>query len=306
MKRRVYVFMMKFILFFLILCSINVFAQENTLVKGKIINLETKEPIPYCSIVYLKKDKGVFSDSLGNFILKKDPLLDSIQITSLGYEKKLLSIQILEANNLVISLKPIYFKLNEVAITPDDNKIKQKKNKKKLGPIATKLNSPKGIGPGVLGRISAIYVANQTQNIPKKITEVHYDLRNRKNSIVRVQLYHRNELTNLPDKALILEDLIVKLKPGQNRLNVNIEKYNLMMPNNGLFVSLQWLGELDAKGRHTNTYLNISPDYTFNVDDHNILNYVSFLNKNWIADNFFYEKKYWIPRFGISVIEYSK
>jgi hypothetical protein len=148
---------MKFILFFLILCSINVFSQENTLVKGKIINIETKEPIPYCSIVYLKKDKGVFSDSLGNFILKKEPLLDSIQITSLGYEKKLLSIQILEENNLVISLKPIYFKLNEVAITPDDNKTK--KNKKKLGPIATKLNSPKGIGPGVLGRISAIYVA---------------------------------------------------------------------------------------------------------------------------------------------------
>ena len=184
--------------------------------------------------------------------------------------------------------------------------IKQKKNKKKLGPIATKLNSPKGIGPGVLGRISAIYVANQTQNIPKKITEVHYDLRNRKNSIVRVQLYHRNELTNLPDKALILEDLIIKLKPGQNRLNVNIEKYNLMMPNNGLFVSLQWLGELDAKGRHTNTYLNISPDYNYNIHDNNILNYVSFLNKNWSDGRFFYEKKYWIPRFGISVIEYSK
>jgi hypothetical protein len=296
--------MMKFILYFLILCSINVFSQDNTLVKGKIINLETKEPIPYCSIVYLKKDKGVFSDSLGNFILKKEPLLDSIQITSLGYEKKLLSIQILEANNLVISLKPIYFKLNEVAITPDENKIK--KIKKKLGPIATKLNSSKGIGPGVLGRISAIYVANQTQNVPKKITEVHYDLRNRKNSIVRVQLYHRNELTNLPDKALILEDLIIKLKPGQNRINVNIEKYNLMMPNNGLFVSLQWLGELDTKGRHTNTYLNISPDYTFNVDDNNVLQYDSFLNKNWSAYNSFYEKKYWIPRFGISVIEYSK
>ena len=296
--------MMKFIIYFFILCSINVFAQENTLVKGKIINLETKEPIPYCSIVYLKKDKGVFSDSLGNFILKKEPLLDSIQITSLGYEKKLLSIQILEENNLVISLKPIYLKLNEVAITPDENKIK--KIKKKLGPIATKLNSPKGIGPGVLGRISAIYVANQTQNIPKKITEVHYDLRNRKNSIVRVQLYHRNELTNLPDKALILEDLIIKLKPGQNRLNVNIEKYNLMMPNNGLFVSLQWLGELDAKGRHTNTYLNISPDYSSNIDENNILTYHSFLNKNWSADNSSYEKKYWIPRFGISVIEYSK
>jgi len=296
--------MMKFIIYFFILCSINVFAQDNTLVKGKIINLETKEPIPYCSIVYLKKDKGVFSDSLGNFILKKEPLLDSIQITSLGYEKKLLSIQILEENNLVISLKPIYLKLNEVAITPDENKIK--KIKKKLGPIATKLNSPKGIGPGVLGRISAIYVANQTQNIPKKITEVHYDLRNRKNSIVRVQLYHRNELTNLPDKALILEDLIIKLKPGQNRLNVNIEKYNLMMPNNGLFVSLQWLGELDAKGRHTNTYLNISPDYSSNIDENNILTYHSFLNKNWSADNSSYEKKYWIPRFGISVIEYSK
>jgi hypothetical protein len=296
--------MMKFILYFLILCSINVFAQENTLVKGRIINLETKEPIPYCSIVYLKKDKGVFSDSLGNFVLKKEPLLDSIQITSLGYEKKLLSIQILEENNLVISLKPIYFKLNEVAITPDENKIK--KIKKKLGPIATKRTSSKGIGPGVLGRTTAIYVANQTQNIPKKITEVHYDLRNRKNSIVRVQLYHKNELTNLPDKELILEDLIIKLKPGQNRLNVNIEKYNLMMPNNGLFVSLQWLGELDAKGRHTSAYLNISPDYTFNVDDINILNYVSFLNKNWIDGRFFYEKKYRTHRFGISVIEYSK
>ena len=130
---------MKFILYFLILCSINVFSQDNTLVKGKIINLETKEPIPYCSIVYLKKDKGVFSDSLGNFILKKEPLLDSIQITSLGYEKKLLSIQILEENNLVISLKPIYFKLNEVAITPDDNKTKKKQEKARSYCNETKL-----------------------------------------------------------------------------------------------------------------------------------------------------------------------
>jgi hypothetical protein len=88
---------------------------------------------------------------------------------------------------------------------------------------------------------------------------------------------------------LILEDLIIKLKPGQNRLNVNIEKYNLMMPNNGLFVSLQWLGELDAKGRHTNTYLNISPDFTFNLDENKTSYYNSFLNKNWSEGGFFYE-----------------
>ena len=68
-----------------VLLSFNVHAQQKEVLKGKVIDTETKKPITFCTIYYLKKNVGAVSDSLGNFNLAVENRLDSVEVSIVGY-----------------------------------------------------------------------------------------------------------------------------------------------------------------------------------------------------------------------------
>jgi hypothetical protein len=60
---------------------------QTSLVKGKVINYFTNEPVPFASVFWKKAGHGVSADSSGQFILHKSNIkLDTIVVSYTGYE----------------------------------------------------------------------------------------------------------------------------------------------------------------------------------------------------------------------------
>lgn len=78
-------FLVYILLSFLPLC---LFAQ-NAVIKGKVSDAVSNEPIPFANIIILNTEKGASSDIDGNFIISNlQPGLYSLQATFIGYKKK--------------------------------------------------------------------------------------------------------------------------------------------------------------------------------------------------------------------------
>ncbi len=79
--------LLSFLIFFpLLVCS--------QTIKGKVIDAETKEPLPYANIVLLSKNKGVTTneDGLYSFDIK-DETNDLLMISYLGYATQKISLE---------------------------------------------------------------------------------------------------------------------------------------------------------------------------------------------------------------------
>ncbi|WP_234735711.1 energy transducer TonB [Tellurirhabdus bombi] len=91
------------------------FAPAPMTVSGRVIDAETKEPLPGVTISFLKQKHAVVSDSLGRFESNKNlRLLDSAMVSYIGYKPKIVSSKDLLAGT--IALKPDPQVLNEVII----------------------------------------------------------------------------------------------------------------------------------------------------------------------------------------------
>lgn len=93
-------------LIILFIFSVTVSAQT-FLIEGKILNSENHQPVQFCNISIENKNLFTSSDKFGNFSLQGNlQLSDKIIFSSVGFEKKILSIkEFLDLNNKVVVLE---------------------------------------------------------------------------------------------------------------------------------------------------------------------------------------------------------
>lgn len=103
-----------FLFYFVCLISLNNFAQE---IKGKIIDSELQEPVPFVNI-QLNKNKGTISNNEGIFRLDVEGFEASHLVTfsSMGFEEIQISIEMLQQNSTIV-LKPSDELLDQVVVT---------------------------------------------------------------------------------------------------------------------------------------------------------------------------------------------
>jgi hypothetical protein len=116
-----------------VLCLLSVvsFAQLNYdytagkfLIKGKVIDIQSKAPVPYANILFLKNGKGITCDNEGNFILYVYPS-DTLKFSSTGYISKTIHINDLDSSKyytLEIQLMHDFVRLKDVVIYPFKNR----------------------------------------------------------------------------------------------------------------------------------------------------------------------------------------
>lgn len=88
-------------------------------IQGKLLDAQTQEPLPFGSIQNLNQNIAVLSDLNGNFKIQAN-LEDSIKISYLGYETKIIKGSELQANSIV-SLKEKSIEIKGITITSKDN-----------------------------------------------------------------------------------------------------------------------------------------------------------------------------------------
>lgn len=94
---------------------------QNTIVKGRVFDVNTNEPLPFISIVFKGLKGGTTTDFDGHFQLITDQKTDSIIFTYLGYQRKAMKVQALSTQELNVLLEPSTISLMEIVIRPGEN-----------------------------------------------------------------------------------------------------------------------------------------------------------------------------------------
>lgn len=275
--------MQKFLFILIFSCSLS--AQILGVVKDSI----TGEPISYVNIWVENENIGTTSETNGSFSL--DIQEEKVLVFStLGYESKKLS-----SKNEIILLKPKVFELNEV-------EVKFSKQNKEIEIGDTKkvfyLPEPQSI-PWIFAR--RFYLDENNLEV-KYVKEIIYFTNSEvQNGIFRARVYNvKND--GMPGEDLILDELIVEAKKGKHQTKVDISKYNIQIPKEGIIVSFECLiveqnkflqKASTIKSKEKFTIVNYSPHIMYFHNDY-FENY-NFRSGKWLYFSKEYNEKYRNP-----------
>lgn len=112
----------KYLLFYILiqLCAIHALAQI-TWVKGRVINEQNDEPVPFANVLIRGTMQGASCDSLGSFQFSTNGRSDTLIVSAMGYLSEKVPISPLPGQTMIIRLTPGEYNLNEVTIRPGEN-----------------------------------------------------------------------------------------------------------------------------------------------------------------------------------------
>lgn len=112
----------------LLLFSTIGFSQKLTSVKGKVIDKDTKEPVPFATVGFKGTTVGTTTDLDGAYELDAKIASSQIEVSSLGYEKKLLSVVMGEKQVIDVELESNSIILGTAVVSADKGKYKRRNN----------------------------------------------------------------------------------------------------------------------------------------------------------------------------------
>lgn len=104
------------LLFLLLLLSSNIYSQQNTSVRGQVIEKSTGDPIPYASIQFENSQQGVTSDINGRYYLTTNLSVSKIKVSYIGFKTEIVSVNEGQANDINIALEEVTTDLNEIEV----------------------------------------------------------------------------------------------------------------------------------------------------------------------------------------------
>jgi hypothetical protein len=105
---------------FLFLFPLHAWGQE-TIIKGKVTDANSGDPIPFVNIVFVNTTIGVTTDFDGLFELKTTTPTDSLMASYVGYKVKRKAIQKGKTQTINFQLEEDVTRLQEIVVTPGEN-----------------------------------------------------------------------------------------------------------------------------------------------------------------------------------------
>jgi hypothetical protein len=214
---------------------------QSILLKGRIMDAETNEPLQFATIEIRSLLTGTIANENGVFELPIDSQnhnLDTLEFSYLGYAKSKISLaDFLTSKDKIIFLKPSHVSLGEVVVMPKKYKtvvLGITDNKPESKQISNIFNSKIGN-----------YIANDKNKIGWiKSISYYMDAEGHPETPFRVRIYDLNKEKNCPGNDILNENLIVSaVKSGW--FTVDLTKYNLQFPLDGMFVMMEWINSGD-------------------------------------------------------------
>lgn len=294
------------VLFFLFFCISTVQSQK-ILLKGSVIDSETKQPVAYANISFLKSNKGISSNEDGTFSLEidKELLKDKVHISCLNYKDTIVKAFDLQNKNLKMQSKNEV--LSEVVISKEVDKElivgKIKRRKVKTSLIGTAKI------PWVVARYFEYKVEYEKTPFIKEIKIYLSNIKKRKSKF-RVRLFLKNSVSNLPKKDLLKKSLIVSVEKREKYVELDLLKYNIEIPKSGIFIALERLNipynfyedVFKYKDSITEKVTRVAPDFG-GVPVDNEKRYSYSKGKWWSSekDISFYKEKTVVPAISVTL-----
>jgi hypothetical protein len=206
-----------------------------------ILDKVTNEVVPFATVYNLNGKTGFYSSPNGE--IKKSFLTDSIEISCVGYYPK--KVAILPATNIIL-LEPRYYKIDEVVINP------KKYKSLTLGYYKNKVNHSLNLAQEG-GTEMAVMIKNDLKKeavLRKIIFALSVTASTRFNldftSVFRVNLYEINDQLSIGE-LVNKTPLIFTSKDLMKKTELDVFDKNIVIPDNGVFVAIEWLGKINNK-----------------------------------------------------------
>ncbi len=210
---------------FLFLISMALSAQT----KGVVLDSITRKPIPYVSIWIENENSGGTTNEDGSFEIHTDEKSKRLIFSALGYETKKMVISKVGT----VYLNPKMYELNEVVI------IKRKLTRtEEIG--KTDYETSEAFDNG--SRVDAKFFPYRKEYRKTKfIKQVAITTDGRiSGATIKIHLYSVDN-DGLPGEELLKRDLVVSVSKGVKKTYFDVMKFNLKMPQNGIFVGFEKL-----------------------------------------------------------------
>ena len=212
---------------------------------GIIRDSTTNEPIPFVNIGIMNKGTGTVSQADGNFklIIAHEFLADTIRISMIGYEKKMILVRdFIEANEynfITINLQPDIQELNTIIVRP--------RNMKEII-LGNTFDSPHimaGFKTNDLGaEIETIMKVHDERTYYLKTAGFYIGKCLYDSILFRVNIY--NIVDRKPGEILHTLPIYVKIVNGQTKLLIDLTPYNITVDDD-FILSLEWIQDLSDK-----------------------------------------------------------
>lgn len=244
--------MLKNTLLFTILFTVSLFsvAQNTSIISA------TQEPVSYATISF-GNGNGIFADDAGKFFFTKKLYsdIDSLFISAIGFKKMAIATKNLPST---IVLDSKVASLQEIILR------NKPEGKFKVETIKSTTHDDyyQCWLPTIESEIAVFFPNNNKQTkrlktieIPIKTEAKAWKKRNRAkttkktfSTLFKVNFYENNN--GLPGEALTYDQIIfIATEQNEKVYKLDVLKHNLVIPNNGVFVSVQVLGYANAKGK---------------------------------------------------------
>ncbi len=225
------------ILMFFLLANFSLFSQ----IKGKITD-EKNQPIPFVNIWVENENIGTTSEENGEFIINESDKNKNLIFSALGFDKKIIK----AIDNLQVVLKPSEIQLDEVVV------VKKFLSKEiEIGKVKDKVLQAFDNGPKIDIKFFPYLEKYKKTKFINKIS-VFTDSKI-ENATIKIHFY-KIDKNGFPADELLQKDLIVSVKKGTIKNTFNLEKLNLIMPKDGVFVGFEKL--LIEKNKTQKTVIN--------------------------------------------------
>lgn len=247
-------------------------------VKGIVVDQNDK-PIPYVNIWIENEAIGTTAEEDGSFYLELKNQDKNLIFSAIGFKKL-----IVPFHEKIILEKEIY-KLNEVVVS----NLKQTKEIE-IGDSNKRfyLPEPQTI-PWIFARKFQLDLNTKEIKYAKKI--VFFTNSKVTNGVFRVRIFKIGQ-DGIPNEDIVDEDLLIEVKKGKQKTIIDVLKYKIELPSEGIIIGFESLiidqNKYMQKGTTFTTtaiteYLNYSPHIMYFYDDK--VDSFTFRGNKWIRQN---------------------
>lgn len=219
------------LIFFLLIATHKIALAQ---LSGKIIDKNTKQSIPYVNVFIENENYGTTADENGKFTIQSQKENYKLIFSIVGYENDTISIQNIRA---IIELKPKVYNLAEVKVLSSKKSKEIKIGSFKRNNIKTYYGSGLNFTYLIASHFPFIDEYNNTPFIKTIMPLCKSDIPNAK---FKVRIFEADK-NGQPSTELIRESIIVTIKKGQSQPLIDLSKYNIYFPENGLFIGFEYM-----------------------------------------------------------------
>ena len=207
-------------------------------IQGTIVDRDTKEPLPFTSIGLKNEQIGALSNEHGQFIVPAPSKNadDSLVVVALGYSRRAVLVKRgVAVSSLTIEVPKRAIELSNVVVKA--GKIKN------LGLGARTSDPGEGMIQGLPGCQYAFFVKNDRNKRLGNVRTVSFYIGENgfPREPFRVRLYKADGNYNAPSTDLLTENVVVSAPQGGQWYTVDLTPYNIMAPEEGFFVAMEWV-----------------------------------------------------------------